>query len=98
VESGFRRVWPAVPPPAVPPATGTVDVGNAWKVFESLDLALAAIGIAALYSAWEQFTGRFRFGEGWLLPAVANVSLASSSNPARETRPLGGEPLRTQAE
>jgi hypothetical protein len=47
-----------------------VDVGNAWKVFESLDLALAGIGIAALYSAWEQLTGRFRFGEGWLLPAA----------------------------
>src|SRR5262245_44266877 len=55
--------------PAVPPATGTVDVGTAWNVFESLDLALAAIGIAALYSAWEQLTGRIRFGEGWQLAA-----------------------------
>src|SRR5262245_51802620 len=54
---------------AVPPAVGTVDVGNAWAVFESLDLAMAAIGIAAIYSAWEQLTGQFRFGESWLLPA-----------------------------
>lgn len=55
--------------PAIPPATGTVDVGNAWGMFESLDLALAAIGVAALYSAWEQLTGRFRWDVDWLLPA-----------------------------
>ncbi len=54
--------------PAIPPATGTVDIGNAWNVFESLDLILAAIGIAALYSVWEQHTGHFRFGASWLLP------------------------------
>jgi hypothetical protein len=65
--------------PAIPPAIGTVDVGNAWKVFESLDLALAAIGVAALYSAWEQITGRFRFGEGWLLPAsIAGLVIVAS--------------------
>lgn len=39
--------------PATPPATGSVDGRTAWDVFESLDLALAAIGIAAVYSAWE---------------------------------------------
>jgi uncharacterized membrane protein len=69
VESGFRRVWPAVPPPAVPPATGTVDVGNAWKVFELLDLALAGDRRGRPLQPWEQLTGRFRFGVDWLLPA-----------------------------
>jgi len=65
--------------PAVPPATGTVDVGNAWNVFESLDLLLAAIGIAALYSAWEQLRGRFRFGDGWLLAAgLAALAIVAS--------------------
>jgi hypothetical protein len=59
--------WYAVP--AVPPATGEVDFGNAWDVFETLDLVLAAVGVAALYGSWEQLTGRYRFGEGWLLPA-----------------------------
>jgi hypothetical protein len=55
--------------PATPPATGSTEVGNAWEVFEVLDLILAAIAIAAIYAAWEQFTGRRRFGEGgWLLP------------------------------
>jgi hypothetical protein len=65
--------------PAVPPATGEVDFGNAWDVFETLDLVLAAIGVAALYSSWEQLTGRFRFGEGWLLPAslVAMIIVVS---------------------
>jgi hypothetical protein len=65
--------------PATPPATGSVDIGNAWTVFESLDLILAAIGIAALYSAWEQLTGRFRFGESWLLPAsLAALAIVAS--------------------
>jgi hypothetical protein len=65
--------------PAIPPATGTVDIGNAWNVFESLDLILAAIGIAALYSGWEQLTGRFRFGERWLLPAsLAALAIVAS--------------------
>lgn len=65
--------------PATPPAIGEVDVGNAWHVFESLDLVLAAVGVAALYGAWEQLTGHHRFGEGWLLPAslVALVVVAS---------------------
>jgi hypothetical protein len=65
--------------PATPPAVGKVDVGNAWHVFESLDLVLAAVGVASLYGAWEQLTGHHRFGEGWLLPAslVALVVVGS---------------------
>jgi hypothetical protein len=65
--------------PATPPAIGKVDVGNAWHVFESLDLILAAVGVASLYGAWEQLTGHHRFGEGWLLPAslVALIVVAS---------------------
>lgn len=76
-------------PPAVPPATGTVDVGNAWKVFESLDLALAAIGVAALYSAWEQLTGRFRFGVDWLLPASLAALIIVASQ-IRDPPPAAG--------
>jgi hypothetical protein len=41
---------------------------DAWSAFEVLDLVLAGIAIATLYIAWEQVTGRFRLGEGWLLP------------------------------
>jgi hypothetical protein len=65
--------------PATPPAIGKVDVGNAWRVFESLDLVLAAVGVASLYGAWEQLTGHYRFGESWLLPAslVALIVVAS---------------------
>jgi hypothetical protein len=55
--------------PATPPAVGETSAGNAWQVFESLDLMLAAVGIAGLYAAYEQITGTHRFGEGgWLLP------------------------------
>jgi hypothetical protein len=55
--------------PATPPEVGETSVGTAWQVFETLDLVLAAIGIAALYAAYEQLTGSHRFGEGgWLLP------------------------------
>jgi hypothetical protein len=55
--------------PATPPAVGETSVGNAWQVFESLDLVLAAVGISALYAAYEQLTGTHRLGEGgWLLP------------------------------
>src|SRR5262245_58947944 len=74
---GLFITWYQVP--ATPPAVGKVPVGNAWHVFETLDLVMAAAGIAALYAAWEQLTGRYRFGEGWLLPAslVALVVVAS---------------------
>ena len=41
---------------------------DAWAAFETLDLVLAGIAIATLYIAWEQVTGRFRIGAGWLLP------------------------------
>lgn len=54
--------------PAVPPATGGTDVGNAWAIFESLDLVMAAIAIVAIYVAYEQMTGEPRLGSGWLLP------------------------------
>jgi hypothetical protein len=55
--------------PATPPAVGETSAGNAWQVFESLDLVLAMVGIAALYAAYEQLTGTHRLGEGgWLLP------------------------------
>ncbi|MGC1799544.1 MAG: hypothetical protein WA701_04090 [Solirubrobacterales bacterium] len=66
-----------------------MDVGNAWKVFESLDLALAAIGVAALYSAWEQLTGRFRFGVDWLLPASLAALIIVASQ-IRDPPPAAG--------
>jgi len=52
---------------------------DAWSAFEVLDLLLAGIAIATLYIAWEQITGRFRLGEGWLLPLglLALVIVAS---------------------
>lgn len=56
-----------VTPDAPTGAPGT-DVGNAWAVFESLDLVMAAIGIAAIYIAYEQMTGQPLLGSGWLLP------------------------------
>jgi hypothetical protein len=54
--------------PAVPPATADVAIGNAWAVFETLDLVMAAVAIAAIYAAYEQITGRQRLSSGWLLP------------------------------
>ncbi|MGH2957651.1 MAG: hypothetical protein ACRDL6_11730 [Solirubrobacterales bacterium] len=54
--------------PAVPPATVDTPVGNAWAVFESLDIVLAGVAIVAIYVAYEGITGRGRIGEGWLLP------------------------------
>jgi hypothetical protein len=54
--------------PAVPPAVVDTPVGNAWAVFESLDIILAGIAIVSVYAAYEGVTGRGRLGEGWLLP------------------------------
>jgi hypothetical protein len=54
--------------PAQPPTIASAPLGNAWGVFETLDLVLAVIAAAGLYIAYEQMTGRFRLGEGWLLP------------------------------
>lgn len=53
--------------PAVPPAITDTAIGNAWFVFESLDLVLAGTAIVAIYAAYEQVTGRGRLGEAWLL-------------------------------
>jgi hypothetical protein len=58
--------WYETPP--VPPAVAPTEVGNAWFVFESLDLVLAATAIVAIYAAYEQVTGRGRIGLGWMLP------------------------------
>jgi hypothetical protein len=65
--------------PAVPPAVVAQDVGNAWAVFESLDLVLAGAAIVAIYVAYEQVTGRGRLGEGWalVLGLLALVVVAS---------------------
>jgi hypothetical protein len=63
---GLFMTWYVVPVP--PPAEGGTDVGNAWAVFESLDLIMGAIAIAAIYVAYEQMTGEPRLGAGWLLP------------------------------
>lgn len=54
--------------PGTPPAIADAPVGNAWEVFESLDLLLAGIAIVSIYAAYEQVTGRARFGTGWMLP------------------------------
>jgi len=54
--------------PAVPPAVVDTPIGNAWALFETLDLVLAICGAGALYIAYEQITGRLRLGEKWLLP------------------------------
>lgn len=53
--------------PGTPPAADT-DIGNAWGVFETLDIVLAAIGAASLYLAYEQLAGHDRVGTAWLLP------------------------------
>jgi hypothetical protein len=58
--------WYTIPP--TPPAVTGVDVGNAWQVFESLDLILAGIAIVSIFAAWEQVTGRDRLGSFWMLP------------------------------
>jgi hypothetical protein len=58
--------WFVIPP--APPAVTGVDVGNAWQVFESLDLVLAGIAIVSIFAAWEQVTGRDRIGSFWVLP------------------------------
>jgi hypothetical protein len=63
---GLFMTWYVVPNPQ-PNVPGT-DVGNAWAVFESLDLIMAAVAIAAIYAAYEQMTGEPRLGVGWLLP------------------------------
>jgi hypothetical protein len=63
---GLFMTWYVIPVP--PPAEGGNAVGNAWAVFESLDLIMAAIAIAAIYVAYEQMTGEPRLGVGWLLP------------------------------
>jgi hypothetical protein len=64
--AGLFMTWYVVP--AAPPAVEGTDVGNAWAVFESLDLIMAAIAIGAIYVAYEQLTGEPRLGAGWLLP------------------------------
>ncbi len=43
---GLFMTWYVIPSPQ-PGAEGT-DVGNAWAVFESLDLIMAAVAIAAI--------------------------------------------------
>jgi hypothetical protein len=65
--------------PAVPPATADTPVGNAWAVFEALDVVLAGIAIVAIYLAYEGITASDRIGEGWLLPLglIAVVIVAS---------------------
>ena len=65
--------------PAVPPATADTPVGNAWAVFESLDIIMAGIAIVAIYVAYEGITASDRIGEGWLLPLglLAVVIVAS---------------------
>jgi len=59
-----------------PVSTWTMD---AWTAFETLDLVLAGVAIAALYIGWEQIAGRDRLGSGWLLPLalLALVIVAS---------------------
>jgi len=54
--------------PGQPPAIAEQPIGNAWAVFESLDLVLAALAIAVIYSAYEQITGRHRLPAGLMLP------------------------------
>jgi hypothetical protein len=54
--------------PGQPPAIADAPVGNAWELFETLDLVLAGIAIASIYCAYEGITGRGRIGIGWLLP------------------------------
>jgi hypothetical protein len=62
---GLFMTWYVVP---VPPPAEATEVGNAWAVFESLDLVMAAVALAAIYVAYEQMTGEPRLGAGWLLP------------------------------
>jgi hypothetical protein len=65
--------------PAVPPAVADTEIGNAWAVFESLDLVLAGTAILSIYVAYEQVTGRGRLGAGWslVLGLLALVVVAS---------------------
>jgi hypothetical protein len=74
---GLFQDWFVVP--AVAPAVVDTPVGNAWAVFESLDIVLAGLAIVAVYVAYEGITGRGRLGEGWLLPLglLALVIVAS---------------------
>lgn len=53
---------------AIPPNTVDQELGNAWQLFETLDLVLAGIAIVSIYCAYEGITGRGRIGQGWLLP------------------------------
>ncbi len=63
--------------PGTPP-NADIPIGNAWGVFETLDIVLAAIAAAALYVAYEQLTGRDRFA-AWLLPLSALALLIVGS-------------------
>jgi hypothetical protein len=63
---GLFLTWYVAPAPQ-PNLPGT-DIGNAWAVFETLDLVMAGVAIAAIYIAYEQMTSRPRLGAGWLLP------------------------------
>jgi hypothetical protein len=65
--------------PGQPPAIADAPVGNAWELFETLDLLLAGIAIAAIYAAYEQVTGSARIPAAWMLPLglLALVIVAS---------------------
>ncbi len=84
---GLFLTWYVIPAP--PPAEGGTDVGNAWAVFESLDLVMAAIAIAAIYVAYEQMTGEPRLGAGWLLP-LGLLALVVVVSQMLDTPPLIG--------
>jgi hypothetical protein len=65
--------------PAVPPAVVATELGNAWAMFETLDLVLAGTAIIAIYASYEQVIGRERIGGSWMLPLglLAAVVVAS---------------------
>jgi hypothetical protein len=53
------------------PTTPEVSLGNAWAVFESLDVILAAIAAGSIYLAYEQATGGLPSSRAWMLPLGA---------------------------
>ncbi|MGH2922697.1 MAG: hypothetical protein ACRDKH_01525 [Solirubrobacterales bacterium] len=65
--------------PGQPPAIADAPIGNAWAVFESLDLLLAGLAIAVIYAAYEQISGQARLPRGLMLPLglLALVVVAS---------------------
>ncbi|MDX6615366.1 MAG: hypothetical protein QOD60_457 [Solirubrobacterales bacterium] len=64
--------------PGVAPAPD-VAVGNAWDVFESLDLILAAIAAGSIYLAYAQATGGLASSRAWMLPlGIAGLAIVGS--------------------